>query len=115
VAGGFTGSGRETERDGLLRVLKLGPDFQTSAAAKGLAVSWADTRDEPTLDALIDVLRNESIGSEVRAEVWIALRKVLGDAPTWEEEAEVRRDFPQGVDWDRVDALDADLHPDPPA
>lgn len=113
AAGGFAGSGPEIERDGLLRVLKKGPDFQTSAAAKGLAVAWAGTRDRSTLDAFIDVLRNESVADEVRAEVWIALRKVLGDSPTWEEEADLRLTFPEGVDWDRVDALDAELHPDP--
>ncbi|GEM_PF-3197807 len=105
------GSAPEVERDGLLRVLSLGPDFQTSAAAKGLAVAWAGTRDAATMDGLIDVLRREDVSRAARAEVWIALVTVDDAAPPWDDQVEVRRTFPDGVDWDRVDALDAEIHP----
>jgi hypothetical protein len=48
-----------------------------------------------------------------RAEVWIALLKVLGDDPGWDAEQAIRADFHGSIDWDRVDALDLELHPDP--
>ena len=104
------GSASDVERDGLLRVLAKGPDFQTAAAAKGLAVSWADTKDPLVLDALIGVLRRDSTSREARAEAWIAFLKILGDPLSWDDEAAARRAFPEGVDWDRVDSVDADLH-----
>lgn len=104
------GSGRAVERDGLIRVLTRGPDFQTTAAAKGLAVAWADTRDPATVNGLIDVLRRADVTAAAGAEVWIALRAVAGDAPDWDESAEIRRTFPDCVDWETVDALDVEVH-----
>jgi len=93
-------------------VLALGPDFQTSAAAKGLAAAWAGTRDAAVLDGLIGVLRRDDVGREARAEVWIALLTVDDEAPDWDAQVVIRRDFPDGIDADRIDALDAELHPE---
>jgi len=101
------GRDEDSERDGLLRTLKEGPDFLSAAAAKALALSCSGSRQPRVLAALVDASCREDLGVSVRAEAVLALYRVLGESVPTDVEVTIRRDFPSGVDWDFVEACRA--------
>jgi len=98
---GTLGPGRSddaTEAGGLLRVLASPPDVQRQAAARALALPFAGTCNPEVAHALALLVSDESAGSSARAEAWIALRAVLGEELSWDDEVQARHEFPEGLD-----------------
>lgn len=95
-------------RDGLLDALADGPDYRRRSAARGLSVPFAGTRDPRVVAALADAVRNEEFGFTVRAEAYCAMRAVMGQHLEWKDEVEVRRGFPDGADFEWVEAAEQD-------
>jgi len=87
-----------TEAGGLLRVLASPPDVQRQAAARALALPFAGTCNPEVAHALALLVNDETAGSSARAEAWIALRAVLGEELSWDEEVRARHQFPEGLD-----------------
>ena len=82
----------------MLRVLEGSSDIQRQAAAQALALPFAGTCHPEVTEALARLVRDESAAVTVRAEAWIALRAVMGEELSWDEEAAVRQSFPEGLD-----------------
>lgn len=99
------GSDPETEAAGLVRVLESGPDVQRQAAAKALSLPFAGTCNPRVAEALARVVHAEDTTTSVRAEAWIALRAVMGEELSWEEEVRARHAFPEGLDEAWLDAI----------
>jgi hypothetical protein len=72
--------------------------MQRAAAAKALALSFADTAEKVVMDALIDVVADPETDDESRVEAWIAACKVMGDPLPWAAEEVLRRDGPDEID-----------------
>ena len=87
-----------TEAAGLLRILASPPDVQRQAAARALALPFAGTRNPEVAQALAILVSDETAGSSARAEAWIALRAVLGEELSWDDEVRARHQFPDGLD-----------------
>ncbi|MEE2829407.1 MAG: hypothetical protein VX498_09475 [Myxococcota bacterium] len=94
------GSDPETEAAGLLRVLESGPDIQRQAAAKALSLPFSGTGNRRVGAALAELVEDEEAGITTRAEAWIALKTVMDQELSWDEEVRIRHAFPEGVDWD---------------
>ena len=101
------GGGMDPSR--LLRTLDEGPDVRRQAAAKALSIPFAGSGDSEIGLALVELFRRTDVGDSVRAEAYVALRVVIGEDLEWEQELAVRQRFPEGVDLDWVDQVDADL------
>lgn len=100
-----TGSDDATEAAGLLRVLESAPDIQRQAAARALALPFAGTCNAEVAFALAKLVRKESAASPTRAEAWIALRAVLGEELSWDDEVQARHNFPEGLDEEWLDQV----------
>ena len=99
---GRAGSVESAEAQGLLASLRDGPDFQRPAAARALSLAFTGTAQPQICRALLDALADESLPVPARVESYLALIQVFGDELEWDNEVTVRRDFPEGVDPDRV-------------
>ena len=95
-------------RDELLVALEDGPDYRRRSAARALSIPFAGTRDARVVAALAGAVRDEEFGYTVRAEAYCSLRAVMGQHLEWKDEVEVRRGFPDGADFDWVDAAERD-------
>ncbi len=104
VPAGSPGRGADQERDGLLRTLAEGPDFRRAPAAVALALHCSGAGDPEVVAALLDALANEEYETLVRVESLLALYRVLDKVLEADFEAELRQNFPLGVDWDFVEA-----------
>lgn len=98
--------GREPdeERAGLLRALAEGPDFRRAPAATALALHCSGTSDPEVLSALLEAVLEEGYETLVRVEAVLALYRVLGQSLPTAMEGELRQRFPEGVDWEFVNA-----------
>ena len=94
------GSADSGETLGLLRVLEGHSDIQRQAACQALALPFAGTCEPEVADALARLVGSEDATTSVRAEAWIALRAVMGEELSWEDEVSVRHSFPVGLDED---------------
>ena len=94
------GSDPETEAAGLLRVLRSGPGIQRQAAAKALSLPFSGTCNLRVGAALAELVEDEEAAPTTRAEAWIALKTVMDEEVSWDEEVRIRQAFPEGVDWD---------------
>ena len=92
------GSVDSGETLGLLRVLEGQSDIQRQAACQALALPFAGTCEPEVADALARLVGSEDATTSVRAEAWIALRAVMGEELSWEDEVSVRHSFPAGLD-----------------
>jgi hypothetical protein len=95
---GDTGGGDSTEAAGLLRILASASDIQRQAAAKALSLPFAGSCNPEVAVALANLVGEGSATTSVRAEAWIALRAVMGEELSWEEEVAARHAFPEGLD-----------------
>jgi hypothetical protein len=100
-----TRSDDDTEAAGLLRVLESASDIQRQAAARALALPFAGTCNSEVAVALAKLVREESAASPTRAEAWIALRAVLGEELSWDDEVQARHSFPEGLDEEWLDRV----------
>ena len=94
---------------GLLNALREGPDFQRPAAARALSLSFAGTADREVARALLDLLGTAEASVAGRTEAYIALHQVFGDELDLEVEVQLRREFPEGTDPERVLAWEVRL------
>ena len=99
------GSDPEVEAAGLLRVLESGPDVQRQAAAKALSLPFASTCNPRVAAALAALVGDEARTNSLRAESWAALRAVMGEELSWDDEVRIRHSFPEGVDWDWLESV----------
>lgn len=106
AAGGGVGA---TNPFRLLRTLDVGPDMRRQAAAKALSVPYAGSADPQVGAGLVELFRRTDVSDACRAEAYVALRVVMGEDLDRDEEVGVRLRFPEGVDLDWVDSVDADL------
>lgn len=104
-----TASVTSAETQGLLRSLEEGPDFQRPAAARALALAYADRAEPVVCRALLDAVDADANGVAGRAEAYLALFAVFGTDLPWETEVTVRRSFPEGLDPDQILAWEARL------
>jgi hypothetical protein len=86
-------------------VLESAPDIQRQAAARALALPFAGTCNSEVAVALAKLVRQESATSPTRAEAWIALRAVLGEELSWDDEVQARHSFPDGLDNEWLDQV----------
>lgn len=109
AAGGDRGVITSPDTQGLLSTLREGPEFARPAAARALALGFADSAQPEVARTLLDALADEDAADVLRAECWVALHRVFGDTLEWEAEVAIRRDFPEGLDDERVLAWEARL------
>lgn len=93
------------ERLGLLRVLRAGPEPQTEAAARAIAVGFAGTHDAECVAALLDLVGVSQPDSGVLAECYRALRIVVGQPLEPDELEALHADPERVVDWTWLKAL----------